>query len=60
MYRSGHLVPRPPRSLFDISKFPDAVLAASSFGNYSRVILECSPDSTIPVRLLPLHDSGRF
>ena len=53
LYRSGHIVPRPSKFLFDISKLPDAVSAVSSLENYGRVILECSPDSTIPVRLLP-------
>jgi hypothetical protein len=56
LYRSGHLVPRPSQFLFDISKLPDAVSAVSSLENYGRVILECSPDSTIPVRLLPPYN----
>jgi hypothetical protein len=53
LYRYGHLVPRPSQFLFDISELPDAVSAASSLENHGTVILECSPDSTIPVRLLP-------
>lgn len=53
LYRSGYLVPRPSQLLFDISKLPDAVSAASSLENHGRVILECSADSTIPVRILP-------
>lgn len=58
LYRSGNLVPRLPQSMFDISQLSDAVTAASRVENYDRVILECSPNSTVPVSV-PLPDNSR-